>query len=81
MNVCSRELRSVRIVMAIKIEREQRYIIHYCYSCGLTPAETYRDEECVWQRVLPIVNVRMGSQRIQGQSTVGGTPSVLQLTR
>ncbi len=48
MNMCSRELRSVCIVMATKIEREQQYVIHYCYRCGLTPAEMYQEMENVF---------------------------------
>ncbi len=46
--MCSRELCSVRVVMETKIEREQRYVIHYCYRRELTPAETYREMKNVY---------------------------------
>ncbi len=34
--------------MVTEIEREQRYVIDYCYRRGLTPAETYREMKNVY---------------------------------
>ncbi len=55
--MCSRELRSVCVIMATKIEREQRYVIHYCYRRRLISPKTYREmknvygEECFQLRM------------------------------
>ncbi len=46
--MCSRELSSVRIVMATETKKEQQYVIHYCYRRGLTLAETYREMKDVY---------------------------------